>query len=467
MAQPGNFTPILLYASATPSNVPTASNLTNSANGAETAINYADGRLFYKNTSNVVTQIADRTWIGTVTNVTGTSPVAVATGTSTPVVSLSAGYGDTQNPYASKTANNFLAAPNGSPGVPTFRAIVAADIPTLNQNTTGSAATLTTARNLWGQSFNGSADISAPLYPAVGSVSAPAYSASGDTNTGIFFPTADTIAFSEGGVEAARFDASGNLGVGTTSPTAKLNVSRTDSTLIGLFSGTTKGARIGTTATYSFIEGVDTTGSASYQPFMVGGEDIRFTTSDIERCRIDASGNLLIATTNTSAGAGAGIKLLAAGNGASNPLLSIVQASSANTEVNYSLYSTGAAAYRFYVGGAGTVFATSTTITGISDQRLKENIVDLPDGLDTVMALKPRKFDWKAGKGKDIKGDRGFIAQEFEFVFPDMIEQWKDEPPEGEEPYKAINANLIPTLVKAIQEQQAMIQELKTRLNAL
>jgi hypothetical protein len=76
---------------------------------------------------------------GTVTSVTGTSPVA-SSGGATPAISLSAGYGDTQNPYASKTANYVLAAPNGSAGVPTFRAIVAADIPTLNQNTTGTAA---------------------------------------------------------------------------------------------------------------------------------------------------------------------------------------------------------------------------------------------------------------------------------------------------------------------------------------
>jgi hypothetical protein len=78
---------------------------------------------------------------GTITSVTGTSPVASSGGT-TPAISLSAGYGDTLNPYASKTANYVLAAPNGSAGVPTFRAIVAADIPTLNQNTTGSAASL-------------------------------------------------------------------------------------------------------------------------------------------------------------------------------------------------------------------------------------------------------------------------------------------------------------------------------------
>ena len=77
-----------------------------------------------------------------VTSVTGTSPV-VSSGGATPAISLASGYGDTQNPYASKTANFFLAAPNGTAGVPTFRAVVAADIPTLNQNTTGTASNVT------------------------------------------------------------------------------------------------------------------------------------------------------------------------------------------------------------------------------------------------------------------------------------------------------------------------------------
>jgi hypothetical protein len=70
--------------------------------------------------------------VGAVSSVSGTSPVDVATGTSTAVVSLASGYGDTQNPYASKTANYVLAAPNGSAGVPTFRALVSADIPSLS-----------------------------------------------------------------------------------------------------------------------------------------------------------------------------------------------------------------------------------------------------------------------------------------------------------------------------------------------
>ena len=84
-----------------------------------------------------------------------------------PAISLAEGYGDSTNPYASKTAKYFLAAPNAAAGVPTFRAIVASDIPTLNQNTTGSAAKLTTTRAITigptAKNFDGSAAITYTL----------------------------------------------------------------------------------------------------------------------------------------------------------------------------------------------------------------------------------------------------------------------------------------------------------------
>lgn len=137
-------------------------NATNATN-ATTATNVAGGaanRILYNTAAGATSFIAAPTvsstylqWDGAsfgwasiapggVTAVTGTAPVA-SSGGSTPDISLAANYGDTQNPYASKTANFFLAAPNGTAGAPTFRAIVAADIPTLNQNTTGNAATAT------------------------------------------------------------------------------------------------------------------------------------------------------------------------------------------------------------------------------------------------------------------------------------------------------------------------------------
>ena len=72
----------------------------------------------------------------------------------------------------------------------------------------GSGKTLTVA---------GTAVISGTLTAAAGSAAAPTITATGDTNTGIFFPAADTIAFAEGGAEAMRIDSSGQVLVGTTS----------------------------------------------------------------------------------------------------------------------------------------------------------------------------------------------------------------------------------------------------------
>jgi hypothetical protein len=167
---------------------------------------------------------------------------------------------------------------------------------------------------------------------------------------------------------------------------------------------------------------------------------------------LDASGNLLVKKTAISSTT-LGCELTATGQ---------INGATANLD-NLNIYNTTASAYRFFVSAAGTVNATNATITAISDARLKENVQDIDVGLNAILALKPRKFDWKAGKGKDIKGDRGFIAQEFETVFPNLVDEWKDPAPEGEAPYKSVRQDLIPVLVKAIQELTARVQTLEAR----
>ena len=251
----------------------------------------------------------------------------------------------------------------------------------------------------------------------------------------------DPITFTQ----AMTLDASGLLTVGNTAPAGSSQI-----TAYGASNGqlavqnSTNWSRLLQNANNLYIDsGVGGSGGAII---------FRNSSSTIELARIDSSGNLLVQSTSSSVTSGVGHKIRP---DAAAPFMGTVGSSTSGADVTYSLYSTGAAAYRFYVGYNGTISATTTTISGISDQRLKENIRDLDDGLSAVMALKPRKFDWKAGKGKGIKDDRGFIAQEFEQVFPDMIDEWRDPAPEGEEPYKAVNANLIPTLVKALQELKA------------
>lgn len=66
--------------------------------------------------------------------------------------------------------------------------------------------------------------LSGNLALPAGSAAAPSIAPTGDTNTGMFFPAADTVAFAEGGVEAMRLDSAGNVGIGTTSAASKLDV---------------------------------------------------------------------------------------------------------------------------------------------------------------------------------------------------------------------------------------------------
>ena len=103
---------------------------------------------FLKKTAANTWSLDTNTYLTTaVTSVSGTGSVSGLTlsGTVTTTGSLTLGgtLSVSASNFSSQTANTFLAAPNGAAGVPTFRALVAADVPTLNQNTTGTASNVT------------------------------------------------------------------------------------------------------------------------------------------------------------------------------------------------------------------------------------------------------------------------------------------------------------------------------------
>lgn len=127
-----------------------------------------------------------------------------------------------------------------------------------------------------------------------GTAAAPAIVPTGDTNTGIFFPAADTIAFSEGGTESVRIDSSGNVGIGTSSPSfntgSGLEVLRAGVSTVRLYN--TSSTTVGEIRADSVGLTLDGIGATSI---------LRLSTGGGERLRIDSSGNVGINTSSPDA----------------------------------------------------------------------------------------------------------------------------------------------------------------------
>jgi hypothetical protein len=129
-----------------------------------------------------------------------------------------------------------------------------------------------------------------------GTAATPAIVPTGDTNTGVFFPAADTIAFAEGGAEAMRIDSSGNVGIGTNNPSVASG--------FGLvLNGGASQTRMAFKNTYTgdtSTDGVQFALVAASSQFLFQNREsdgiFAFETNSAERLRIDASGNCSIGT---------------------------------------------------------------------------------------------------------------------------------------------------------------------------
>ena len=114
----------------------------------------------------------------------------------------------------------------------------------------------------------------------------------------------------------------------------------------------------------------------------------------------------------------------------------------------------------------GDVKNLNNTYGQISDERLKENIKDATPKLDDLMKVKVKNFNFIGHELKQI----GVVAQELEEVFPGLVKedvQPEDSLGEGGV-FKSVKYSiLVPILVKAMQEQQVMIEDLKRRVDNL
>jgi hypothetical protein len=188
-----------------------------------------------------------------------------------------------------------------------------------------------------------------------GTVSAPSITTSGDTNTGIYFPAADTIAFTEGGVEAMRIDSSGNAQIGTTSGSARLTLAVPSAA---------------STARTALQLTDETQASVTFQlhtdlvRIATGGSDaLAFDTNSAERMRIESGGTVLIGST-ASAGFGP-LQLGSTSATASSSTLQFLASSSSASYIQFGDATSGSAVFQGWVGythaSDAMVFATSAT----------------------------------------------------------------------------------------------------------
>jgi len=117
-----------------------------------------------------------------------------------------------------------------------------------------------------------------------------------DANTGIFFPAADTIAFSEGGAEAMRIDSSGRVGIGETSPTFRLQVAGNNGSEVKVTRGTND----------CIISLANNAGSEVYVGPSVSSPLV-LQTNNTERMRINAGAPILCLSGGNTSATGTGI----------------------------------------------------------------------------------------------------------------------------------------------------------------
>ena len=298
-----------------------------------------------------------------------------------------------------------------------------------------------------------------------GSSTTPAFQGT-DTNTGLFYGT-DIVGISTGGSERVRVDASGNVGIGTTSPSVPLDVYSTGS-VQGKFIRNNTGSASG---------GI-TVGNNSGTFTFYADTALQIYGGSTERMRIDSSGNVLVNSTSAIRARIGQMQIKAV-----STQEALTTSSNDLSYAHWAARSADAGAGTHYLGyfenssgtNVGTITHnnTNTSYTTSSDYRLKENIVPMTGALDIVQALKPVTYKWKS----DGSDGQGFIAHELQAVVPDCVigekdavETYTDE--EGNEQtrpkYQGVDTSfLVATLTAAIQEQQAIINDLKARVTAL
>jgi hypothetical protein len=366
---------------------------------------------------------------------------------------------------------------------------------------------------------------------SAGSAGAPAITTTGDTNTGMFFPAADTIAFAEGGAEIARFDTSGNLGLGVT-PSAWGGGYKAIDVQFGAIANTNAGSVDVAVTQNAFFNGSNWitkyTGASRRYVMSDGGHSwfngasqtagdaITFT----QAMTLDASGNLGVGTTSPSA-------RLSVSNSAGGNVASFTNTSSADLSINLTAGvtlltpSTGILAFgtssteRARIDSSGNLMINQTsgadgklnvtngnggtictlnsggtspayaiqfkntngtigdiTVSGTTTAYNTSSDYRLKNTITPMTGALAKVALLKPCRYKwnaDGSDGEGFIAHELAEVVPQCVTGEKDAVNEDGNPqYQGIDTSfLVATLTAALQEAHGLIKNLETRISAL
>ena len=278
----------------------------------------------------------------------------------------------------------------------------------------------------------------------------------------------------------------GNVGIGTSSPTAFANA-----TVLAI-NNTSQGGilELQSNGTSALRLACSASDSALWEPRNL---NVLFGTNNTERMRITSGGYLKASNTGSYVGASSSNHELV--NSISAQVVASIHSTASTDPYGIDLAYTGASpnavsnyfllcrdnapANRLIIWSNGNVVNTNNSYGAVSDAKLKENVVDASPKLDDLMQVKVRNFNYIGEETKQL----GVVAQELEEVFPSMI----DESPDLEEQEvtdedgnvtkqkvdlgtttKSVKYSVfVPMLIKAMQEQQEIINDLKARIETL
>jgi hypothetical protein len=417
MAQTG-FTPISTYYTTTASAVPTAGNLVNGELALN--INTADGKLFYKDSAGVVQVLATRaSTSGSFTNLAYTGTLTGGTG----IVNLGSG-------QFYKDASGFVGLGTASP-----------DARLTIETLTDATAVRIKATNSTVSLLTFGIGLLAGGTPAVRGSGNGLNVGTGDVSPLQLFTNA---------TERMRIEAGGNVKIGNGAAAASAKL------MVNTPSGTAANLQLFQDGNESWIIANPASSTA-----------LTFANSGAERMRIEANGNLLVGTT----GAGARFRVDSAGNtNATNAVVfnnsSVVEmfrlrndgalftGSSTSGLAACPYNNTTASAANMVVGTGGDLQRSTSSL------KYKTDVENAVHGLAEVLKL--RSVTYKGKNDGDIVFG-GLIAEEVDKVgLTEFVTYADDGSPDA-----LAYGQMVSLAFKAIQEQQALIENLTTRLTAL